>query len=101
MALVRRSSDQIKKYLENPSKEDILRLKKLKNMKDADIDTSDIPELTEVWFKKVKLIKPNNKVTKTIRFNKDVIDFVQKKQGKGYQTLINDIVEQWAKHHGM
>jgi uncharacterized protein (DUF4415 family) len=76
-------------------------LKKLLTMKDDDIDTSDIPELTEAWFKKAKVIKPNNKVVKTIRFNKDVIEFVQKKQGKGYQTLINDIVEEWAKHHGM
>jgi uncharacterized protein (DUF4415 family) len=76
-------------------------LKKLLALKDEDIDTSDIPELTEEWFKKAKVIKPNNKVVKTIRFNKDVIEFVQKKQGKGYQTLINDIVEEWAKHHGM
>ena len=34
------------------------RLEKLKNMKDEDIDTSDIPELTEEQLKKFKRVNP-------------------------------------------
>ena len=37
------------------------RLEKLKNMKDEDIDTSDIPELTEEQLKKFKRVNPKRK----------------------------------------
>lgn len=49
------------------SKESKLRLKALEAMKDEDIDTSDIPELTADWFKGViknPLYKSVKKITK-------------------------------------
>jgi uncharacterized protein (DUF4415 family) len=76
-------------------------LAKLLAMKDEDIDTSDIPEITEEWLKKAKLINPQTKVLKSVRIDQNVLSFIQKKQGKGYQTLINSILTEWAKHHGM
>jgi uncharacterized protein (DUF4415 family) len=76
-------------------------LAKLLAMKDEDIDTSDIPEITADWLKKAKIINPQTKVLKSVRIDPQVLTFIQKKQGKGYQTLINNILTEWAKHHGM
>lgn len=76
-------------------------LKKFSSMKDEDIDTSDIPEITQEWLSKVKVIRKEVKTSKTIRFNTKAINFIKQKQGKGYQTLINNMVVEWAKHNGM
>lgn len=101
MAIIRKSLMEIKQSFKNISSSDSERLLQLKNMPDQDIDLSDIPEVNSDWVKNVKAAKKDNKVVKTIRFDKKVMDFVQKKQGRGYQTLINNILTEWAKHHGM
>ena len=36
-------------------------IEELRNLSDEDIDTSDIPELDEEWFKNAKLVMPQNK----------------------------------------
>jgi uncharacterized protein (DUF4415 family) len=76
-------------------------IKNLKNIKDEDIDTSEIPEITKKWLSSVKIVRRFKKVPKTIRFDKDVIEFIQKEQGKGYQTFINEVLKEYAKQHGM
>jgi uncharacterized protein (DUF4415 family) len=76
-------------------------LANLLSMQDKDIDTSDIPEITETWLKKAKIVKFKPKVLKSIRIDSNVLTFLQLKQGKGYQTLINNILTEWAEHHGM
>ena len=43
-------------------------------MKDDEIDTSDIPELSEEFFRKAKLRMPVRKETITIRVDADVLD---------------------------
>ena len=75
--------------------------KHFETVRDEDIDTSDIPEITQKWLDKVKVTRHTPKTSKTIRFTTKAIDFVQKKQGRGYQTLIDNLVVEWAKHHGM
>ena len=75
-------------------------LDKLLAMKDEDIDTSDIPEIDEKWFKNAKIVRPNIKKSTTIRIDTPVLTFY-KKQGKGYQTFINEVLREYAKHHGM
>ncbi len=76
-------------------------IKKLTSMKDSEIDTSDIPEITKEWLNNVKVVRKQKKVSKTIRFDRDVIEFIQKRQGKGYQTFVNEILREYAKHNGM
>jgi hypothetical protein len=38
-----------------------LTIEELRNLRDEDIDTSDIPELDEEWFKNATLVLPHTK----------------------------------------
>jgi uncharacterized protein (DUF4415 family) len=65
--------------------------KRLAEMKDEDIDCSEIPELDEEWFKNARLVIPETKERLTVRFDRDVVSFFRR-QGKGYQTRMNAIL---------
>lgn len=67
-------------------------------MKDEDIDTSDIPELTADFFKKA-VLWPGTKKQITLRLDPDVIDFFKKK-GRGYQSMINAVLRKYVEAHG-
>jgi uncharacterized protein (DUF4415 family) len=60
-------------------------------MPDEEIDTTDIPEITD-WSKAVvgRFYRPV-KETVTIRLDADVLDWL-KQGGKGYQTRVNTIL---------
>jgi uncharacterized protein (DUF4415 family) len=64
----------------------------LKNMRDEDIDYSDIPPLTEEFWKNAKPLhfRPVKEST-TVRLDADVLAWLKDK-GKGYQTRINAIL---------
>ena len=66
---------------------------KLSSMNDSDIDTSEIPELSDEFFKKSELRIPVKK-TVTIRLDSDVLEWY-KSQGKGYQTRINKLLRSY------
>jgi len=60
---------------------------------DSEIDFSDLPPLTEEFWKDAirgRFYKPVKKAT-SIRIDMDVLDWLQR-QGKGYQTRINLIL---------
>lgn len=62
---------------------------------DSDIDTSDIPELTQAfWQNAVRnpFYKPTKTVT-TVRVDSDVLVWL-KSNGKGYQTRLNVILRE-------
>lgn len=63
----------------------------LKRMRDSDIDTTDIPPISD-WSKAVvgKFYRPIKKPL-TIRLDADVLAWL-KGQGKGYQTRINTLL---------
>ena len=69
------------------------RLKKLSRRPDSEIDTSDIPELTErFWQNAVR--NPFYRSVKqqlTLRLDADVIAWLRR-QGKGYQTRANALL---------
>jgi uncharacterized protein (DUF4415 family) len=70
-------------------------LKALSALPDDDIDFSDIPPLTDdFWRNAVQnpFYKPK-KTSTTIRLDADVLAWL-KSQGKGYQTKINAILRQ-------
>ncbi len=67
--------------------------KRLAEMKDEDIDTSDIPELEETFFQKAELRVPAKQPV-TLRIDEDVLAWF-KAQGKGYQTRINKLLRQY------
>ena len=75
---------------------------RLRNMKDEDIDFSDIPRLTPEMFanaivrKGFKPLPPKKQLT--LRIDQDVIEFFRM-QGQGYQTKINQLLRAYMEAH--
>ena len=67
--------------------------KRLESMKDENIDTSDIPERGEEFFKNAVWQLPGKKSV-TIRIDTDVLEWFRS-QGKGYQTRINQLLRKY------
>lgn len=72
-----------------------LTVEELRNLRDEDIDTSDIPELDEEWFRQARLVLPQNKESITLRLDKKIVDYF-KSQGRGYQTRINALLKAYV-----
>lgn len=70
--------------------------KRLREMRDEDIDDSDIPRLDKLFWKSAKLVMPEPKDRLTIRVDHDVVEWL-KKDGSGYQTRINAILRSYMK----
>src|SRR5215469_4285051 len=70
--------------------------KRIRKMKDSDIDLSDLPEVTPEMFARavvrrgLKEIK-SSKVQLTVRVDRDVLDWYRSR-GRGYQTQINALL---------
>jgi uncharacterized protein (DUF4415 family) len=82
----------------NTTKESRTNWRKLAALPDDRIDTSDIPELGEDFFREAKLRLPKSKQLVSIRVDTDVLDWF-KRQGKGYQTRINAILRAYVRAH--
>ncbi|MHB1287114.1 MAG: BrnA antitoxin family protein [Leptospirales bacterium] len=67
---------------------------KVRKMQDHEIDYSDNPLLKEDFFEEAVVWKGIKKQI-TLRIDPDVIDFF-KKQGKGYQTVINEVLRKYV-----
>lgn len=76
-------------------------LERLAAMPDESIDTSDMPELTEDFWKnaKVGLFYRPVKQQLTLRLDADVVDWFKRnaKDGKGYQTSINVALREYVR----
>ncbi|MBV4490449.1 BrnA antitoxin family protein [Pseudomonas oryzicola] len=66
---------------------------RLAGQDDRAIDTSDIPELDENFFREAELRVPAKQAV-TIRLDSDVLAWF-KGQGSGYQTQINQLLRQY------
>jgi len=62
---------------------------------DDRIDTSDIPELDEAFFRAAHLRLPQGKQLVSLRIDRDVLDWF-KRQGKGYQSKINAVLRAYV-----
>lgn len=69
-------------------------LKRLRTMRDSEIDFSEIPKLGKSFWATAKLTLPEPKDRLTIRVDHDVVQWL-KKRGKGYQTRINAILRSY------
>jgi uncharacterized protein (DUF4415 family) len=69
---------------------------KLAKLKDSDIDTSDLAPLDKDFFRKAEIRMPKPKTMVSIRLDEDVLNWF-KKQGKGYQTKINEILKMYVR----
>ncbi len=74
------------------------RLKKIDDIKDKNIDYSDIPELDEDFWMNAAIEYPENKKPVTLRLDADVLDWF-KSRGKGYQTRINSVLRSFYNAH--
>ncbi len=76
-------------------------LKRLDAMTDAEIDFSDIPEVTPEMFAQGVVrrgLKPITKRQLTLRLDSDVVEWF-KKQGSGYQTQMNALLRAYMTEH--
>jgi len=67
--------------------------KRLAEIDDDAIDTSDIPELDDEFFQNAELRVPAKQPV-TLRIDEDVLVWF-KAQGKGYQTRINKLLRHY------
>src|ERR1022692_4858591 len=65
--------------------------KRLREMRDRDIDYSDIPKLDEAFWRTAKLTMPSTQDQVQIRLVHDLLKWLRKK-GSGYRTGINAIL---------
>ena len=77
------------------SPEELEQLAKLEAMSDEDIDTSDIPEMTdEQWANARRYVRPVKQPV-TIRLDTDIVNWFKQQAGeKPYQTEINRVLRQ-------
>jgi uncharacterized protein (DUF4415 family) len=76
-------------------------LEALDKLSDGEIDTSDIPEMTEAdWAKPhwIGLHYRPGKTSVTIRLDRDTVAWF-KKQGKGWQTKMNWVLRLYFASH--
>ena len=74
------------------------RAKAIKSIKDEDIDYSDIPELSESFFKNASLEIPRAKTAISLRIDSDVLEWF-KSQGEKYQTKMNAVLKAFKNAH--
>lgn len=70
--------------------------KKLGQLQDKDIDTSDVSELDAEFFQNAELKIPSKQPV-TLRIDTDVLQWF-KSQGQGYQTRINKLLRSYMEN---
>ena len=80
----------------NTTRESRTDWERLSRGSDKKIDTSDIPELHEEFFREAEIRLPAGKQLVSLRVDRDVLDWF-KRQGKGYQTKINAVLRAYVR----
>ncbi|MFK7847002.1 MAG: BrnA antitoxin family protein [Rhodothermales bacterium] len=70
---------------------------RLREMKDEDIDCSDIPALDGDFWKNAVIVDPDTTEKVTLRVKQSVLDYFKEDGKKGYQTRINKVLESYVK----
>jgi len=65
---------------------------------DEDIDTSDIPPLTEQFFVRAKLLIPRNMIDRIIQLDADVLQWFRD-QEQDYTQSINHVLRSYIESH--
>jgi len=77
----------------------VLTAKELAAMPDEDINTDDIPELDDEFWKNARVRYPaEGKERLTVRFDEDMVQWFRS-QGKGYQTKMNAVLRSFYEAH--
>ncbi len=73
-------------------------LSELAEVKDKDIDFSDIPELDDEFWKRAKVVMPSEKKKISLNVDVEVLTFF-KAQGPRYQTRMNAVLRSFVEAH--
>lgn len=65
-------------------------------LRDEEIDTSDIPPLTEAFFRRARVRMPKQRVT--VQIDRDLLKWFQS-QGKDYEQRINAALRLYVEVH--
>lgn len=79
----------------NPPKMSKADLERLDAKGDEDIDYSEIPELTDDFWRYAKVLMPQHKSMVAMRVDDDILEFFRK-EGKGYQSRINAVLRAYV-----
>lgn len=71
---------------------------RLIQQQDEDIDTSDIPLLTDAFFARAKLLLPRDIADRTIQVDADILQWF-KRQAPDYQQSINHVLRSYIESH--
>ena len=71
------------------------RMKKLNEIRDEDIDYSDVPELDNSFWENAVVEYPARKKPVTLRLDSDILAWF-KSRGRGYQTRINAVLRSYV-----
>jgi uncharacterized protein (DUF4415 family) len=82
-----------------PTAEEQAALDAVSAMADSEIDTADLPEVTD-WSGAIRggLYRPVKRLT-SLRLDADVLEWF-KRDGEGYQTRINAALREYVQRHG-
>ncbi|MEI9977546.1 MAG: BrnA antitoxin family protein [Edaphobacter sp.] len=91
---------RFKRDPKHPTKMTAKQMKRLREMKDEDIDLSDAPASPRdaVWTRPGALVPVGNKKQITVRLDADVLEFFRK-TGSRYQSRINAALREYMKAH--
>jgi uncharacterized protein (DUF4415 family) len=67
---------------------------RLQNQDDTEIDTSDIPELTDMFFERAKLVIPAQLRERTVQIDEDIVQWF-KARDQDYPESINQILRSY------
>lgn len=70
-------------------------LKRLDALTDKGIDYSDIPETTEAFWEKARVVMPQGKTHLSVRFDQDIVAWF-KHRGRGYQSRMNAVLRAYV-----
>jgi len=71
---------------------------RLARMTDEEIDTGDIPELTEAFFENAELRMPKGKLSVVLSVDSDVLEWFQE-HGRDFSRLVNRALRDYAESH--
>ena len=67
-------------------------------MSDEEIDTSDVPELDDVFFANARLRFPPGKSSVLLNVDTDVLEWFQR-HGSEFNSLVNSALRDYAESH--
>ncbi|GKX34207.1 MAG: hypothetical protein MnENMB40S_18250 [Rhizobiaceae bacterium MnEN-MB40S] len=84
----------MKKKYEKP-----LTTEEIAALPDSEIDTSDIPELDDNFWKNAKISPPRTKPNVSLRLPEDVVNFFKKENPKGYTSRMAAVLSAYVQAH--